>query len=97
MVSATAALSLGLIFVSQCNEEVCNLIISSLMGFEEKILEESYARYFAIGLALNFLGKQESSETVIETLNTIEYPIARYSETLIELASYIGTGNVLKV
>lgn len=43
------------------------------------------------------LGKQEASETTLETLKVIEHSIGRQAETLVQACSYAGTGNVLQV
>jgi 26S proteasome regulatory subunit N1 len=50
-----------------------------------------------LGLALLYLGKQDASEVPIETLKAIEHPIGKQTETLVDILSYAGTGNVLKV
>jgi 26S proteasome regulatory subunit N1 len=44
-----------------------------------------------------FLGLQEKSDATIATLKAIEHPIARQAEVLVDMCSYAGTGNVLKV
>lgn len=92
-----AALSLGLIFVSKCDEEVVNTLLTTLMQREENELNQVSARFYAIALALSYLGQQEKCETVIETLQAIEHPLARYAEVCVESAAYVGSGNVLKI
>ena len=95
--SAFAALSLGLIFVSKCDEEVINTLLTCLMERPATELDQTTARYFAVALALNYLGQQEKCEPAIETLKTIDHPIARYAEVCVEAAAYVGSGNVLKI
>lgn len=92
-----AALSMGLIFVSKCDEEVSNSILTVLMERSESELNQTSAKFYAVALALNFLGQQEKCEAVIETLKTIEHPFARYAEVCVESAAYVGSGNVLKI
>ena len=63
--SAMAALSLGLIFVGKCTEDVSGAIIQTLMESKllllivlgtENVLDIAMSRYFAVGLGLLFLG-----------------------------------------
>ncbi len=42
-------------------------------------------------------GKQDASEATIELLKTIEHPLGKQSEILVDVCSYAGTGNVLKI
>ena len=95
--AAFAALSLGLIFVSRCEEEVVNTILTCLMSREESELDQTSAKYYAVGLALTYLGQQEKCEPAVETLKTIEHPLARFAEVCVQAAAYIGSGNVLKI
>lgn len=96
-VAGFAALSLGLIFVGTCDEEVSNTILSALFGRPESELSQVSARFFIIGLALNYLGQQEKAEACIDSLAAIEHPIGSYAQVCVEAAAYIGSGNVLKV
>ena len=63
--SAYAALSLGLTFVGQCNEEVAGAIIQTLMERSEDELNQPAAKYFGIGLALLYMGQQTKCETTL--------------------------------
>jgi 26S proteasome regulatory subunit N1 len=56
--SSFAALSLGLSFVGQCNGDVAEAIIQTLMEREEAQLNDHFAKYFGVGLALLFMGQQ---------------------------------------
>jgi 26S proteasome regulatory subunit N1 len=62
--SAYAALSLGLNFVGQCNGEVAEAIVQTLMERTEKTdkkedqLSDHFAKYFGVGLALLYMGQQ---------------------------------------
>jgi len=95
--SCFAALSLGQIFVSSSNGAISEIIIETLMERDPKQLKEPFARYMALGLALLYLGKQESAELVLETLKTIAEPFGKQASVLVEVAAYAGTGNVLKI
>jgi len=92
-----AALSLGLIFVSKCDEDAINTILTVLMERPASELSQSTARFFAIGLALLFLGQQEKCDVTLETLQAIEHPLARFAEVCVQAAAYVGSGNVLKI
>lgn len=95
--AAFSAVSLGLIFVSRCDEEVVNTILTSLMSRSEIELSQPIAKFFAVGLALTYLGQQEKCEAAIETLMAIEHPISEYAQVCVQAAAYIGSGNVLKI
>ena len=95
--SAYAALSLGLSFVGQCNGDVAEAIVQTLMEREESQLNEHFAKYFGVGLALLFMGQQNKCEATLEALQLIEHPIKKFIEIMIISSAYAGTGNVLKV
>lgn len=57
-VLAFTAISLGLIYVGSCNEEVAQSIIFTLMDRSESELGEPLARLLPLGLGLLYLGKQ---------------------------------------
>jgi 26S proteasome regulatory subunit N1 len=42
-------------------------------------------------------GRQEASEATIELLKTIEHPIGKQAEIMVDMCSYAATGNVLKI
>lgn len=95
--SAFAALSLGLIFVGKCNDDVGNAIYQTLTERPENQLNMTVCRYFGVALGLLFLGKQEKCEAILEATKTISHPIGKYIEICIEGCAYVGSGNVLKV
>ncbi|KAL2318544.1 hypothetical protein Fmac_032420 [Flemingia macrophylla] len=66
-VIAFTTISLGLICVSSCNEEVAQAIISSLKNRSESELENPLTRLLPLGLGLLFLGK-----SVLELLKYLE-------------------------
>lgn len=57
-VIAFTAISLGLIYVGSCNEEVAQAIIFALMDRSESELGEPLTRLLPLGLGLLYLGKQ---------------------------------------
>ncbi|GAO49426.1 26S proteasome regulatory subunit rpn1 [Saitoella complicata NRRL Y-17804] len=96
-ISSVAALALGLICVGSCNGDVTSTIVQTLMERDESQLKDKWARFMALGLALLYLGKQDASDATLETLKVIEAPLAKHAGVLVEICSYAGTGNVLKV
>ena len=55
------------------------------------------SRYFAIGLALLYMGQQNKCEATLETIGMIEHPIKKFIEIMVLGTAYIGSGNVLQV
>ncbi|KAI0076507.1 26S proteasome regulatory complex non-ATPase subcomplex Rpn1 subunit [Panus rudis PR-1116 ss-1] len=96
-VASLSALALGFIFVGSGNGEVASTILQTFMEREDNQLEEKWAKYMALGLALNYLGLQDASDATIATLQAIEHPISKTAEILVDMCSFAGTGNVLKV
>jgi 26S proteasome regulatory subunit N1 len=96
-VSGCAALSLSLIFVADCDADVSNTILTSLMAFSRETLNKPFAKFLSVALGLNFLGQQSKSEAVLQAVQSIEHPIGKFSELVIEICAYIGSGNVLKI
>lgn len=95
--SACAALSQALINVSDCNEDVSNSILTSLMVFQKGSLDKKFAKFFGVALGINFMGQLNKSEAVSEALASVEHPIGAYSQLVVEICSHIGTGNVLQI
>jgi 26S proteasome regulatory subunit N1 len=54
---AIASLSIGMIFCGTCDQDAAEAIIQILMEKEEKDLEHSFTRIFALGLGLLYLGQ----------------------------------------
>ncbi|KAJ3555633.1 hypothetical protein NP233_g12161 [Leucocoprinus birnbaumii] len=99
-ISSLAALSLGFIFVGSKNGDVSSTMLQTIMEKHEsndKGLDEKWAKFFVLGLALLFLGAQEESDATIEFLKAIDHPISKTAQVLVDACAYAGTGNVLKV
>ena len=52
-----AALACGMISVATCNDEVTSTILQTLMEKSESDLNDSYARFLALGLGLTYFGR----------------------------------------
>jgi 26S proteasome regulatory subunit N1 len=96
-VASMAALSLGFIFVGSAHGEITPTILQTMMERDPAQLNEKWARFMSLGLALLFLGQQDNSDATIETLKAIEHPISMQTQVLVDMCSYAGTGNVLKI
>jgi 26S proteasome regulatory subunit N1 len=95
--SAVAALSVGLIFTGSANGDVASTILQTMMERDEIALKEPFAKFLAVALGLLFLGRQEESEAILETLKVVEHPVSKQSEVFVTACSFAATGNVLKV
>ncbi|KAK1326758.1 26S proteasome non-ATPase regulatory subunit 2 1A [Acorus calamus] len=96
-VLAFTAISLGLVYVGSCNEEVAQSIIFALMDRSEAELNDSLTRLLPVALGLLFLGKQESVEATAEVSKTFNEKIRKFCDVTLLSLAYAGTGNVLKV
>ncbi|KAL5573576.1 hypothetical protein UlMin_023173 [Ulmus minor] len=96
-VIAFAAISLGLIFVGSCNEEVAQAIIFALMDRDESEFGDPLTRLLPLSLGLLYLGKQESVEATAEVSKTFHEKIRKHCDMVLLSCAYAGTGNVLKV
>ncbi|KAJ6683364.1 hypothetical protein OIU85_007088 [Salix viminalis] len=96
-VIAFSAISLGLVCVSSCNEEVAQAIIFALMDRSESELQEPLIRFLPLGLGLLYLGKQERVDATAEVSKTFNEKIRKYCDMTLLSCAYAGTGNVLKV
>ncbi|KAI9338537.1 armadillo-type protein [Obelidium mucronatum] len=95
--SSLAALSLGLVYVGTCHGDIASTILQTLMERDDETLKSPFGRFMGVGLGLLFLGKQDASEATLETLKVIENPLAKLVGVIVDICSYIGTGNVLKI
>ncbi|RZC86510.1 hypothetical protein C5167_030588 [Papaver somniferum] len=96
-VIAFTAISLGLVFVGSCNEDVAQFIILALMDRSEADLGEPLTRLLPLGLGLLYLGKQENAEATSEVSKTFHEKIKKYCDMTLLSCAYAGTGNVLKI
>ncbi|KAK6191705.1 hypothetical protein SNE40_003321 [Patella caerulea] len=92
-----AALACGMISVGSCNGEVTSTILQTMMERSESELKDTYSRYLALGLALPYLGKQDSVDATLVALEVVGEPLKSMATVLVDVCAYAGTGNVLKV
>ncbi|GMH12107.1 hypothetical protein Nepgr_013948 [Nepenthes gracilis] len=96
-VIAFTAISLGLVYVGSCNEEVAQAILFSLMDRSDTELGDPLTRLLPLGLGLLYLGKQDSVEATTEVSKTFNEKFRKYCDMTLLSCAYAGTGNVLKV
>ena len=96
-IASLTALALGFIFVSSCDGEITAMILQVLMERSDANRDEKWARFMILGLALLYLGCQEESDTTIETLKAVDHNISKQAQILVEICSWAGSTNVLKV
>ena len=56
-IASLSALAIGFIFVGSENGEASSTILQTLMERDDKVLEEKWARFMGLGLALLYLGE----------------------------------------
>lgn len=97
-VSAMAAVSLGMIFVSSCNEEVAQAIIQTLLERQavDGALDGTWAHFFSVGLGLLFLGQQDQVEATLAAIDAVSHPMAKTAKLTVEGMAFAGSGDVLK-
>jgi 26S proteasome regulatory subunit N1 len=95
--SSLAALSLGMVFVGTCDDDIGTVILTRLMETSEADHNQSISRFLSLGLGLLYLGKGERVDAVLEAIRTIEHSRAKYAEVTVLTCAYAGSGNVLKV
>ncbi|KAG0708026.1 armadillo-type protein [Suillus ampliporus] len=86
-IAALSALALGFVFVGSGNGEITSTILQTLMERDDNALDEKWGRFMALGLALLYVG----------AFPRIQHPISRQAQILVEVCSFVATGNVLRV
>ena len=96
---AIASLSIGMIFCGSCDQDAAESITQILLEKQEKDLEHSFTRIFALGLGLLFLGQQALVETSIEVIKSMlpHKNMAEFVSLVMETCAYAGSGNVLMI
>ncbi|KAG0487911.1 hypothetical protein HPP92_006722 [Vanilla planifolia] len=92
-----SAVTLGLVHVGSCNEDIAQTIILAIMERSETELADPLTRLLPVALGLLYLGKQDSVEATAEVSKTFNEKIRKYCDVTLLSLAYAGTGNVLKV
>lgn len=99
-VSGIASVALGQIFIgqgAQADNEIASTMLQTLMELEPEQLKSPWIKFYGLGLALLFFGKQDASDAIIETLKAIQHPIANEAIVMLTMCSFAGTGDVLRL
>lgn len=106
-VISLASLALGFIFVGSANGEIAGTVLQTIMErldsdestpSSSTSLSDKWSRFLILGLALLYVGQQDASEATIETLKAIPHEsISKQAQILVDICSFAGTSNVLKV
>eukprot|EP00268_Persea_americana_P057200 TRINITY_DN6838_c0_g2_i1.p1 TRINITY_DN6838_c0_g2~~TRINITY_DN6838_c0_g2_i1.p1 ORF type:complete len:186 (-),score=49.29 TRINITY_DN6838_c0_g2_i1:1165-1722(-) len=97
-VLAFTAISLGLVFVGSCNEEVAQSIVRSIMMDQsETKIRNSLIQFLPLGLGLLFLRKKEAVKKTMENSKAFPENIRKCCCLTLQSLAYAGTGDVLKV
>jgi 26S proteasome regulatory subunit N1 len=99
-VSGIASVALGQIFIgqgAQADNEIASTMLQTLMELEPEQLTSPWIKFYGLGLALLFFGKQDASDAIIETLKAIQHPIANEAIVMLTMCSFAGTGDVLRL
>ena len=91
------ALACGTIAAGSCDGDVSLHLLQALMERSEVQMKDTHCRFIALGIALTYLGKQEAAEATLEALKAVPDPLGKWASVLLEICSYAGTGNVLKI
>lgn len=95
---AIASLAIGLIFCGSCDQDAAESITQILLEKEEKDLEHSFTRIFALGLGLLYLGQQSLVEGALEVIKCLPHKnMADFVSLVMETCAYAGSGNVLNI
>src|SRR5271156_2692888 len=95
-----AALALGQIFLGQgakADNEIASTMLQTLMDMEAEQLQSPWIKFYGLGLAFLFFGKQDASDAILETLKAIDHPIADETIVMLSMCSFVGTGDVLRI
>jgi len=97
--SVMATISLGLINVATGNSNIADVILLTLQERQQipDHLDNPISIFFALGLGLLYLGKQEECEKIVEQLDAVTHPLGKYAKMTVTGCAYAGTGDVLKV
>jgi 26S proteasome regulatory subunit N1 len=77
--------------------EVAAVLVCRLMEASPAELDVPLARMLGVSLGLLFLGRQETADAMLESLDTIAHEMGKFCKIILQGCAYAGTGNVLMV
>uniref|UniRef100_A0AC34PXR3 26S proteasome non-ATPase regulatory subunit 2 n=1 Tax=Panagrolaimus sp. JU765 TaxID=591449 RepID=A0AC34PXR3_9BILA len=96
-VKGITGLSLGLICIGTADASTAHDMLMLLMDRGESELTNHNWSLVALGIGLIFLGTQQKSEVMVESLKVLPGNFGQMVSTLVDCCAYAGTGNVLKI
>ncbi|KRT86061.1 hypothetical protein AMK59_2926 [Oryctes borbonicus] len=91
-----ACLAAGMVAVGTCSGEVSQAILTKLMDWRENdLLKSSHSLIAVLGLGICFMGRKDSIDASVETLEVFPEPFCSISKTILHMCAYAGTGDVL--
>uniref|UniRef100_A0AC35F8K3 26S proteasome non-ATPase regulatory subunit 2 n=1 Tax=Panagrolaimus sp. PS1159 TaxID=55785 RepID=A0AC35F8K3_9BILA len=90
-IKGMTALSLGLILVGTGDHEVANEMLTLLMERMEIEFTNHNWTFVGLGIALIYLGTQQRSEVLVESLRSLPEPFGSMIATLVDVCAYAGT------
>lgn len=96
-VSVNAALALGLSYLQTMDDDITNTILTSLMAFDHRILNQPLTIFYGVALGLIFMQQNNSVEIIIESIASLEFRSAKVIESVMEVGSLLFSNNLLKI
>ncbi len=85
-----AALSLGMVYVGTGKADIAETIMQGMLERDEKVMEDTMARFACLGLGMLFLGLQEAADVTLEALKAVPGQIGQYCSFTVETCAYAG-------
>lgn len=80
---AYCALTMGLIFVGKCDDNVGNALIQTLSeraaDTQKNQLNDPISLFFVVAIGLLYMGQQEKCELILEAIKIVNHPISKSS------------------
>ncbi|XP_012287501.1 26S proteasome non-ATPase regulatory subunit 2 [Orussus abietinus] len=96
-VMSVAAIALGLVNVGSEDSEVSSTILQKLLELTPQELMVTQSRFLPLALGMVYMGCRDSIETPSAALEVLPEPYKLASQTMLQVCSYAGTGDVLIV
>ncbi|XP_033207920.1 26S proteasome non-ATPase regulatory subunit 2-like isoform X2 [Belonocnema kinseyi] len=96
-VISLAAISLGLINVGSAYSEASSAILQKLLELTPQQLSVTYSRFLPLALGIIYMGCRDGIEAPSAALEVLPEPYKLASQTMLQVCSYAGTGDVLIV
>ncbi|XP_001607384.2 26S proteasome non-ATPase regulatory subunit 2-like [Nasonia vitripennis] len=96
-VVALSAVALGLVNVGSGDAELSQTILQKLLELDSQQLSSTYSRFLPLALGLIYMGRRENIEALSAALDVLPDPYKLPAQTMIQVCSYAGSGDVLVV